>query len=1233
MGILKRFVWIMLLGCAGVIACAEQAQAVTSIPNPPSGPYAYITNYGSNNVSVIDTANDTVLATIAVGYGPYGVTVSPDATRVYVANYVSSSVSVIDATTNSVLATVPIATRPYGLAISPDGRHVYVVAYYSNNVSVIDTASNTVTATIPVGQRPHGVVVSRDNKQVYVANYATNDITVIDATLNSVAATIPLPANSNPFGLAQTLDSSKLYVTGWSSNAVYVVDTARKAVIATIPVGVRPVSAAVTPDASRVYVSNYNGSASITSVSVIDAASNTVLTYIPLPSGVAPSGVSVHPDGNWVYVASYSTGVVFVIDAASNTITKTVTVGTRPYAFGSFISLPQPTLSLVAPGNLINNPVPAFILSYGTECNGNACQVSNNYFSTFDLNAQLNNQPIGSLTTFSPTSSFEGQPGGSASYTPASRLPEGANSLNAQVQDRFGRFTSLTRDFTVDTIAPKFLTLTPASGGVYLNPAVTVSGSIDDPTASIYFSSLQFVSNQKGPNFTFPITLVPGLNKINLSASDLAFNNTYTSLSLTYTPFTLHVSSPQNNDPIYGNQVTVSGYFSGASNASVSVNGIVASVNGVNFTAANVPLVFGTNALLVTGTRADDGKVQTQQLSVFSYAPSIAITAPLNGATFTSNSALVTGTFTGLLAAIKVNGVTATLSGNNFSASVPLVYGNNTLVATVTAAATVATNTFIFLSATQTVNVTSSAPSIAIASPTANATLNTATVAVSGTFNGPSNTSITVNGVAAVITNNTYNATVPVHYGTNTLTANLTTGATTVSTTVAVIGKLPSISITAPTANATIAASSVTVSGTFQASIGATVSVNGVAASVTGNTYTAVNVPLTFGSNTLTVTVTAPDQSTASAAVTVTSTAPALPVLSITAPTANATIAASSVTVSGTFQASIGATVSVNGVAASVTGNTYTAVNVPLTFGSNTLTVTVTAPDQSTASAAVTVTGTTPALTIASPAEGASINGDSILVSGTLLAPINTGVTVNGVVANVENGKFYANNVPLQPGANTLTVIYTLADGTAATQTRSVNSTGTNPLQVTADAYTGAAPLSINLAVTSQTGSPIQTISVDPGGNDSVGSITVNGPDRSVSLTYPVPGTYIVNVTVTDALGSYSQAVAITVWDPSQMDSFFNAVWTGMNNALIAGDKAKALTYLNASAQAKYGPAFDALLLSMPLIIASYSPLQRLQVYPNIGEYAVNRTIHGMNRIYLIYFLLDNDGVWRIDSM
>jgi hypothetical protein len=60
---------------------------------------------------------------------------------------------------------------------------------------------------------------------------------------------------------------------------------------------------------------------------------------------------------------------------------------------------------------------------------------------------------------------------------------------------------------------------------------------------------------------------------------------------------------------------------------------------------------------------------------------------------------------------------------------------------------------------------------------------------------------------------------------------------------------------------------------------------------------------------------------------------------------------------------------------------------------------------------------------------------------------------------------------------------------------------------------------------------------------------------------------------------------------------------------------------------------FDALLPQMPEIIASYSSLQQVSISSDIGEYAVNRTINGENWIFLIYFLKDADGVWRLDAM
>jgi YVTN family beta-propeller protein len=83
---------------------------------------AYVTNRDSNTVSVIDTATNTVTATIPVGGGPIGVAVTSDGSKVYVANASSNSVSVIGTATNTVIATIPVnATPPIGVAVTPDG--------------------------------------------------------------------------------------------------------------------------------------------------------------------------------------------------------------------------------------------------------------------------------------------------------------------------------------------------------------------------------------------------------------------------------------------------------------------------------------------------------------------------------------------------------------------------------------------------------------------------------------------------------------------------------------------------------------------------------------------------------------------------------------------------------------------------------------------------------------------------------------------------------------------------------------------------------------------------------------------------------------------------------------------------------------------------------------------------------------------------------------------------------
>jgi YVTN family beta-propeller protein len=131
---------------------------------------AYITNLESNNVSVIDTATNTVTATIAVGAGPLGVAVSPDGSKVYITNDNDNpgTVSVIDTATNTVTATIPVGVAPVGVAVSLDGSMVYVANFGSGTVSVITTATNTVIATIPIGPSPEGLAVTPDGSKVYV---------------------------------------------------------------------------------------------------------------------------------------------------------------------------------------------------------------------------------------------------------------------------------------------------------------------------------------------------------------------------------------------------------------------------------------------------------------------------------------------------------------------------------------------------------------------------------------------------------------------------------------------------------------------------------------------------------------------------------------------------------------------------------------------------------------------------------------------------------------------------------------------------------------------------------------------------------------------------------------------------------------------------------------------------------------------------------------------------------
>ena len=162
------------------------------------------------------------------------------------------------------------------------------------------------------------ITVLRPSIYAYIT--CASGVYVIDTVINNVTARIS--AGDNPEGVAVSPDGTKVYVTNSGDNNVSVIDTATNLVTATVNVGSDPFGVAISPDGTKVYVTN---SPLDRTVSVIDTATNTITATVNV--GYYPKGVAVSPDGTKVYVTNSGDNNVSVIDTATNLVTATVNVG------------------------------------------------------------------------------------------------------------------------------------------------------------------------------------------------------------------------------------------------------------------------------------------------------------------------------------------------------------------------------------------------------------------------------------------------------------------------------------------------------------------------------------------------------------------------------------------------------------------------------------------------------------------------------------------------------------------------------------------------------------------------------------------------------------------------------------------------------------------------------------------------------------------------------------------
>jgi YVTN family beta-propeller protein len=312
-------------------------------PDVPPGyrEFAYVSNGGSNTVSVLDLVYMRQDRTLQVGTEPTGIAINPKRNEVYVINAGTAtgngSVSVIDTDANRVVATIPVHKLPYFIDVDAAGHRAYVANSGSNTVSVIDLDHRREIAVAGTGEQPGLARISLDMRTLVVTNRGSGSVSIFAVAPYSEDGSLALPglptkpkastadpvphlraAFSGCRGATDAVilpyDSSKVFVACSDSRQVMAISLAAAPdswaakqdpslltdhLLALMDVGGNPVQLAIKPDGGEIFVSNFGSG----TFSEINTQTNEVGGTYPI--GSKPAFGIVDADNSTLWVSNF----------------------------------------------------------------------------------------------------------------------------------------------------------------------------------------------------------------------------------------------------------------------------------------------------------------------------------------------------------------------------------------------------------------------------------------------------------------------------------------------------------------------------------------------------------------------------------------------------------------------------------------------------------------------------------------------------------------------------------------------------------------------------------------------------------------------------------------------------------------------------------------------------------------------------------------------------------------
>ena len=274
-------------------------------------------------------------------------------------------------------------------------------------------------------------------------------------------------------------------------------------------------------------------------------------------------------------------------------------------------------------------------------------------------------------------------------------------------------------------------------------------------------------------------------------------------------------------------------------------------------------------------------------------------------------------------------------------------------------------------------------------------------------------------------------------------------------------------------------------------------------------------------------------------------------------------------------------------------------------------------------------------LVITAPLNNDTISRSDTLVKGTVTNSTGneTGVVVNGFIANVYGNEFVVNHMPLAVGSNTITATATDTSGNTQTASVTVNSVSAGDyIKITPSEESGLSPLEVTLTIDSSL--DLKNAQLTYAGPGQVEYPFTSPGEYNLRMT--TEGVYYFNEKVSDPNGkTYDDTVAVTVPSRTEIDNLLRAKWERMKAGLSNKDIDNGLDSFLESSREDYQEIFNLIIDSLPQIVSDMQDIQMIYLRNNVAKYRINRLqdINGSPQTitYYIYFVRDQDGLWKID--